>query len=41
MIFGTKRDEVTRERRKLHHEELYDLYSAPIVVWVIKSLRMR
>jgi len=36
-IFGPKRDEVTREWRKLHNEELNDLYSSPIIVWVIKS----
>jgi hypothetical protein len=35
-----KRDEVTRELRKLHNEELNDLYSSPTVVGVIKS-RMR
>jgi hypothetical protein len=40
-IFGPKRDEVTGEWRKLHHEELNDLYSSPIVVRVIKSRRMR
>ena len=39
-IFGPKRDEVTREWRKLHNEELYDLYSSPNIVRVIKS-RMR
>jgi len=39
-IFGTKRGEVTREWRKLHNEELNDLYSSPNIVWVIK-LRMR
>jgi hypothetical protein len=38
-IFGPKRDEVTGEWRKLHNEELHDLYSA-IIVRVIK-LRMR
>jgi len=36
-IFGPKRDEVTREWRKLHNEELNDLYSLPIIVRVIKS----
>jgi hypothetical protein len=36
-IFGPKRDEVTGEWRKLHNEELHDLFSSPIVVRVIKS----
>jgi len=36
-IFGPKRDEVAREWRKLHSEELNDLYSSPNIVWVIKS----
>jgi hypothetical protein len=36
-IFGPKRDEVTGEWRKLHTEELHDLYSSPTIVWVIKS----
>ena len=40
-IFGPKRDEVTREWRKLHNEELKDLYSSLSNVWVIKSRRMR
>jgi len=40
-IFGPKRDEVTREWRKLHNEKLNDLYSLPDVVRVIKSRRMR
>ena len=40
-IFGPKRDEVTRERRKLHNEELNYLYSSPKIVQVIKSRRMR
>jgi hypothetical protein len=35
-IFGPKRDEVTREWRKLHNEDLNDLYSSPNIVWVIK-----
>jgi len=37
---GLKRDEVTEEWRKLHNEELSDLYSSPDIVRVIKS-RMR
>ena len=40
-IFGPRRDEVTGEWRKLHNEELNDLYSSPSIVWVIKSRRMR
>jgi hypothetical protein len=39
-IFGPKRDEVPGEWRKLHNEELHDLYSSPNIVRVIKS-RMR
>ena len=35
-IFGPKRDEVTREWRKLHKEELNYLNSSPNIVWVIK-----
>jgi len=35
-IFGPKRDEVTGEWRKLHNEDLNDLYSSPNIVWVIK-----
>jgi hypothetical protein len=35
-IFGPTRDEVTREWRKLHNEELNDLYSSAIIVWVMK-----
>ena len=40
-VFGPKRDEVTGEWRKLHNEELRDLYSLPNIVWVVKSRRMR
>jgi len=40
-IFGPKRDEVTGEWRKLHNEELNDLYSSSNIVRVIKSRRMR
>jgi hypothetical protein len=39
-IFGSKRDEATGEWRKLHNEELHDLYSSPTIVQVIKSRRM-
>ena len=40
-IFGSKRNEVTGEWRKLHIEELNDLYCSPNNVRVIKSRRMR
>jgi hypothetical protein len=40
-IFGPKRDEVTGEWRKLHNEELNDLYSTLNIVRVVKSRRMR
>jgi hypothetical protein len=40
-IFGPKIDEVTGERRKLHNEELHDLYSSPSIIKIIKSRRMR
>jgi hypothetical protein len=38
-IFGPKRDEVTREWRQLHNEELRELYSSPSVIRIIKSMR--
>ena len=40
-IFGPRRDEVTGEWRRLHIEELNDLYSSPNILRVIKSRRMR
>ena len=40
-VVGPKRDEVTGEWRKLHNEELSDLYSLPNIVRVVKSRRMR
>jgi hypothetical protein len=40
-VFGPKRDEVIGEWRKLHNEELNDLYSLPNIVRVVKSRRMR
>ena len=40
-VFGPKRDEMTREWRKLHNEKLKDRYSLPNIVRVVKSRRMR
>jgi hypothetical protein len=40
-IFGPKRDEVTGGWRKLHNEELHDLYSSPCIIRIIKSRRIR
>jgi hypothetical protein len=40
-IFGPKRDEVTGGWRKLHNEELRNLYSSPSIIRIIKSRRMR
>jgi hypothetical protein len=35
-ILGSKRDEVTGDWRRLHNEKLYDVYSSPNIIWVIK-----
>jgi hypothetical protein len=40
-IFGPKRDELTGEWRKLHNEELHDLYSSPSIIRIMKARRMR
>jgi hypothetical protein len=40
-IFGPMRDEVSGEWRKLHNEELCELYSSPSIIRIIKSRRMR
>jgi hypothetical protein len=41
IIFGPKRDEVTGDSRKLHNEELHNLYSSPSIIRMISSRRMR
>jgi hypothetical protein len=40
-IFGPKRDEMTGDWRKLHNEELHNLYSSPGIIRMIKSRKMR
>jgi hypothetical protein len=40
-IFGPKRDDVTREWRKLHNKELHDLYSSPSIIRIIMSRGIR
>jgi hypothetical protein len=40
-IFGPKRDKATGEWRRLHNEELNDLYSSPNIICIIKLRRMR
>jgi hypothetical protein len=40
-IFGPKRDEVTGDRRKLHNEELHNLYSLRNIITMSKSRRMK
>jgi hypothetical protein len=39
-MFGPKIDEVTGEWRKLHNEELHDLYTSPSIIRIIKSRRI-
>jgi hypothetical protein len=39
-IFGPKRDEVIGGRKKLHNEELHNLYWSPSIIRIIKSRRM-
>ena len=40
-IFGAKRDEITREWRKLHNAELHALYSLPDIIRNLKSRRLK
>jgi hypothetical protein len=40
-IFGPERDEVAGGSRKLHNEELHNLYSSPNIITMVKSRRMR
>jgi hypothetical protein len=40
-IFGPKKDEVTGDLRKLHNEELHNVYSSPNIIRIIESRRMR
>jgi hypothetical protein len=40
-IFGPKRDDVTGDWRKLHNDELHNMYSSPDIIRMIKSRRMR
>jgi hypothetical protein len=40
-IFGPKRNEVIRDWRELHNEELHNLHSLPIIICMINSKRMR
>jgi hypothetical protein len=40
-VFGPKRDEVTGDWRRVHHEKLYDIYSTPDIIRMIKSKMMR
>jgi hypothetical protein len=40
-IFGPKRDEETGEWKKLHNEELHDLYSSPSIIRIMKARMIR
>jgi hypothetical protein len=40
-IFGPRRDEVTGDWRKLHNEDLHNLYSSPNIIRMFKSRRIR
>jgi hypothetical protein len=40
-IFGPKREEIARSCRRLHDEELHNIYVSPYIIMVIKSRRMR
>jgi hypothetical protein len=40
-LFGPKRNDKIGDWRKLHHEELHNLYSSPSIIRMIKSMRMR
>jgi hypothetical protein len=40
-MFGLERDVLTGEWRRLNIDELYDLYSSPYFIWLIKSRRMK
>jgi hypothetical protein len=40
-IFGPRRDKVTRDWKKLHNEELHDLYTSPRIIRIMKSRMMR
>jgi hypothetical protein len=40
-IFGSKSDKIRGEWRRLHKEELNDLYSSPNIIWVLESRKIR